>query len=191
MPPRRPAVAVVAGAAVALLASSLAGAVTIDVPPRAKVCLYQYYEAGDSGKAEVFVVDGGNLDVRLTVEGPFKDDAEGNPTKTTQETRVVYDDVVSSASSFTNRDDHPPGVAASAAGLELTGAARPGAYAVCLDNSMSQVQTKVVEFGLPSPKSAQGEDDFDLEGAWVGVSHLSAILLSHRRLLSFPLLICE
>ncbi len=150
-----------------LLASTppAAEAVTIEVPPRGRVCTYQYFEAGDSGRAEVFVVNGGDLDIRLTVEGPFKDDAEGAPVKETQETRVVYDEVVSSSSSFTNRDDHPPGVLATADGLELSWAARAGAYAVCLDNGMSQMQTKIVEFALPSPKSAQGEDEFDLEGA--------------------------
>lgn len=143
----------------------VARAVTIEVPPKGKVCMYQYYEAGDSGRAEVFVVNGGNLDIRLTVEGPFKDDAEGAPRKETQETRVVYDEVVSSSSSFTNREDHPPGVLATADGLELSWAARAGAYAVCLDNGMSQVQTKVVEFSLPSPEK-EGEEDFDLEGAY-------------------------
>jgi hypothetical protein len=146
-----------------------AHAVTIEVPPRGCVCTYQYFEAGDSGRAEVFVVNGGHLDIRLTVEGPFKDDSEGAPLKETQETRVVYDEVVSSSSSFTNRGDHPPGVLATADGLELSWAARAGAYAVCLDNTMSQMQTKVVEFALPSPKSAQGEEEFDLEGACVRV----------------------
>lgn len=152
------------GLATLLLLPTAMG-VTLEVAPKARVCMYQYYEAGDSGRAEVFVVNGGNLDIRLTVEGPFKDDAGGAPTKETQETRVVYDEVVSSSSSFTNREDHPPGVLATADGLELSWAARAGAYAVCLDNGMSQMQTKVVEFALPSPTSAQAEEEFDLEGA--------------------------
>ena len=168
-----------------LLQSQSARAVTIEVPPRGRVCTYQYYEAGDSGRAEVFVVNGGNLDIRLTVEGPFKDDADGAPRKETQETRVVYDEVVSSSSSFTNREDHPPGVLATADGLELSWAARAGAYAVCLDNGMSQMQTKVVEFSLPSPE--KGEEDFDLEGTWVCFGLLVWSWYRRSTLLLYPI----
>lgn len=41
--------------------------VTIDIPPRGKVCVYQYYAESEEGKAEVFVVNGGNLDIQFTV----------------------------------------------------------------------------------------------------------------------------
>jgi hypothetical protein len=141
-------------------------AVSLDVPPRDKVCLYQYYEAGDTGKAEVFVVNGGNLDIGVSVEGPFADDKDGAPSKTTQETKVFYNAVVASSSAFLNQE-HPPGVTASADGLEITWPAQPGAYALCLDNTMSQMQTKLVEFSFPTPegKGDGHEDDFDLDAA--------------------------
>ena len=76
------------------------------------------------------------------MEGPFQDDADGIPSNPTQETAIVYDDIVASSSSFTNRV-HGPGVVASADGVELTWLAKTGAYSVCLDNTMSQMQTKV------------------------------------------------
>ena len=151
-----------------IILPTLTHATTVDVPPRDKICLYQYYEAGDTGKAEVFVVNGGNLDIGLTIEGPFQDDANGVPTKPTQETKTIYENIVSSSSTFINKE-HPPGVVASSDGLDLTWTARPGAYSLCLDNTMSQVQTKLVEFSFPAPSSAKGaggeEDDFDLEAA--------------------------
>jgi len=150
-----------------LLLPSPTHAVSLDVPPRDKVCLYQYYEAGDTGKAEVFVVNGGNLDIGVSVEGPFADDKDGAPSKTTQETKVLYEAVVASSSAFLNQE-HPPGVTASADGLEITWPAKPGAYALCLDNTMSQMQTKLVEFSFPAPVKGNGdgeEDDFDLDAA--------------------------
>ena len=154
---------------VCLLTTTQVHGVAVDVGPRDKVCMYQYYEAGDTGKAEVFVVNGGNLDIGVSVEGPFVDDAThgGTPSKTTQETKVVYDAVVSSSSAFLNQE-HPVGVVASPDGLEISWAAKPGAYALCLDNGMSQVQTKLVEFAFPAPaskarKAGEDEDDFDLE----------------------------
>lgn len=76
------------------------------------------------------------------MEGPFQD-ANGVPTRVTPATKIVFDEVVSSSSSYINRDDHPAGVSATADGVELTWMAEPGAYSVCLDNSMSQMQTKV------------------------------------------------
>jgi len=163
--PRPPAAAALLPLLLLLLPSPIHG-VSLDVPPRDKVCLYQYYEAGDTGKAEVFVVNGGNLDIGVSVEGPFADDKDGAPTKTTQETKVFYEAVAASSSAFLNQE-HPPGVTVSADGLEITWAAKPGAYALCLDNTMSQMQTKLVEFSFPAPvsKSEGEEDEFDLDAA--------------------------
>lgn len=173
-PPRSPAASTAAAVGtllplLLLLLPSPTQAVSLDVPPRDKVCLYQYYEAGHTGKAEVFVVNGGNLDIGVSVEGPFVDDVDGAPSKTTQETKVVYQAVVASSSAFLNQE-HPPGITASADGLEITWSAKPGAYALCLDNTMSQMQTKLVEFSFPAPLNKGGkgegeEDDFDLEAA--------------------------
>lgn len=170
MLPRPPAAAAAALLPLLLLfLPSPTHAVSLDVPPRNKVCLYQYYKAGDTGKAEVFVVNGGNLDIGVSVEGPFADDKDGAPTKTTQETKMFYEAVVASSSAFLNQE-HPPGVTASADGLEITWSAKPGAFALCLDNTMSQMQTKLVEFSFPAPvgkggKGDREEDDFDLDAA--------------------------
>ncbi|TFJ85973.1 hypothetical protein NSK_002793 [Nannochloropsis salina CCMP1776] len=137
---------------------------SLEVPPRDKVCLYQYYDVGETGKAEVFVVNGGNLDIGVSVEGPFTDDVHGTPSKTTQETKTVYDAIVASSSAFLNQV-HPAGVTVSPDGVEISWPAQPGAYALCLDNTMSHVQTKVIEFSFPASKEGAGTDDFDLDAA--------------------------
>ena len=76
------------------------------------------------------------------MEGPFDDDRDGIPGQEKQDTSVVYDDIVSS-SVTTMKQGMAPGAIMTPDGLELTWNPKEGAYSLCLDNTMSQFQTKV------------------------------------------------
>jgi hypothetical protein len=96
----------------------------------------------------------------LQVEGPFLDE-NGVPTKETQDTAVFYDSIVSSGSS--KAAEEVPGAVMTPDGLELTWTAKEGAYELCLDNTMSQLQSKVVEFSSQVLKKGKSVEDTEKE----------------------------
>jgi len=74
------------------------------------------------------------------VEGPFDEDKDGIPGKEKPDTAVVYDEVVSSS---VTSNPQVAGAIMTPDGLEFSWSPKEGAYSLCLDNTMSQFQTKV------------------------------------------------
>lgn len=131
-----------------------AGPVTVKLRPRETRCLWNDMALGDNGRVEVFVESGGKLNARLEIKGPFKSEEGSVPTISDQQAPVVHDAVFSSAETTTKSFASPTEIKFVAAGA--------GAYRVCVENTGSRFENKVVSIEFETSGIVNEDQDIPM-----------------------------
>lgn len=125
--------------------------------PKEVRCVYEELEDGQSATLDVFVLNGGQMDVDVVIDGPFGVAESGMPRAAHKRGETGLS---KPHSKHVVQSKQEGSEFAAPALLEITAPSGPGGggiYQICLDNSASRISEKTVTLGI-TKSAAEGND---------------------------------